>query len=126
MTKIRVLLANRPRLMREVVREIIERQDDMEVVGEVLDPLDILMAVREAEVDAVILALKGSEDTGLCSHLLAQYPDLTILGLPTDGKTAFLRPRRIEIVDASDQCILDALRQAIRSPCRSEEEMAPG
>ncbi len=97
MTKIRVLLANRPRLMREVVREIIERQDDMEVVGEVLDPLDILMAVREAEVDAVILALKGSEDTGLCSHLLAEYPDLTIVA-PTRASSgcgwAWESPRR--------------------------------
>lgn len=126
MKKIRVLLANRPRMMREVVRETIEHQEDMEVVGEVLDPLGLLMAVRETGADAVILALKGPEEPGLCSHLLAEYPNLTIIGLAPDSKTAFIRPRRQEIDDPSEAKILSALRQAIREPCSSEENVAHG
>ncbi len=120
--KITFLLANRPRMIREVLRELIERQEDMEVVGEALDPVDILMAVREKEPDAIVLALSGSEEPGLCSHLLAEYPNLTILGLRSDGKTAFIRPRRIEIVEPSEQSILYTLRQAIRTPCSLEKE----
>ncbi len=126
MKKIRVLLANRPRMMREVVKELIERQEDMEVVGEVLDPLGLLVAVRETEADAVILGVMDSEEPGLCSHLLAEYPNLTILGLASDGKTAFIRPRRQEIDDPSEESILGALRHAIRAPCRSEEEITTG
>lgn len=120
MKKIRILLANRPQMMRELVREMIKRQSDMEVVGEVLNPVDLLVAVRESEADAVILALKDSREVGLCSHLLTGYPNLTIVGLTSDGKNAFIEqlcPRRVEIVDPSEKSILNALRQAVRSPC---------
>jgi len=90
MTKIRVLLANRPRLMREVIRELINGQQDMEVVDEALDPVEVLVAARETKADAVILATKDSEEPGLCSHLLVEFPNLTILGLASDGRTAFI------------------------------------
>lgn len=125
MKKIRVLLANRPRLMREVMREILESQPDMEVVGEVLDPLGLLVAVREMEADSVVLALRDSEESGLRSHLLAEYPNLTILCLASEGETAFIEqlcPRRKEIIDPSEASILNALRHSVREPCPSKEE----
>lgn len=108
--KIRVLLANRPRMMREVLTEMIRRQEDMELVGEVLEPLDVLVAVREMRADAVVLALEDYEEPGLCSHLLTEYPNLTILGLAPDGKTAFVRSPRREIGQPSEEAILQALR----------------
>jgi len=118
--KIKILLANRPRMMRELVRELIERQKDeeMEVVGEVLDPLDILVAVREMEADAVILAMRDSEEPGLCSHLLAEYPDLTIVGIASEGESAFIEqrtPQRQQIPEVSGANILTALRHAARA-----------
>ncbi len=114
MKKIKILLANHPRMMREVVREMIEAQPDMEVVGEVVNPVDLLVAVKGTEADAVILDLEDSEEAGLTSHLLAEYPDLTILGLAANGKTAFIRPRRREILDPTGAKILSTLREAIR------------
>ncbi len=115
MKKIRILLANRPPMLLEVMREMVQRQEDMEVVGEILDPIGLLVAVREREADAVILTLKDHhEEPGLCSHLVAEYPNLTILGLAADGKIAFLRPPRREIKVPSVDSIVDALRDAIR------------
>ncbi len=114
MKKIRILLANRPPMMLEIMREIVQRYEDMEVVGEVLDPIGLLVAVREREADAVILTLKDYEEPGLCSHLVTEYPNLTILGLAADGKTAFLRRPRREIKVPSVDSIVDALRDAIR------------
>ncbi len=114
MKKIRILLANRPPMLLEVMREMVQRQEDMEVVGEILDPIGLLVAVREREADAVILTLKDYEEPGLCSHLVAEYPNLTILSLAADGKTAFLRPPRREIMAPSMDSIVDALRDAIR------------
>ncbi|MFQ5847554.1 MAG: hypothetical protein ACE5IQ_07780 [Candidatus Methylomirabilales bacterium] len=104
-----------------MVRKIIEHQEDMEVVCEVLEPLELLVAVSEREADAVILDLEDYEEPPLFTHLLAEYPNLTILGLAPDGKTALLRPRRQEIADPSETKILDALRHAIQSPCNSAE-----
>jgi len=124
--KIKILLANRPRMLREVVREIIEAQPDMEVVGEVPDPVELLVAVKDTVADAVILDLEDSEEPGLASHLLAGYPNLTIVGLAPNGKTAFVRPGRREIVDPTGANILSALRQASMSPCSSEEQVKKG
>lgn len=125
MKKIRVLLANRPQMMRELVREMINRQTDMEVVGEVLNAVDILVAVRETEAETVIMGLKDSQEEGLCSHLLTEYPNLTLVGLTSHGENAFIEqlcPRRIEIVDPSESSILDALRQVVRNPCGSNPD----
>jgi len=119
--KIRVLLANRPRMMREVVREMIEALPDMEVVGEVVNPVDLLVAVRETGADALILGLEDSEEPGVTSHLLAEYPDLTILGLAANGKKAFVRPRRQEILAPTGAKILTAIRHAIQSPYSPKE-----
>ncbi len=122
MKKIRVLLANRPRIMREVIRSMIERQEDMEVVGEVLNPLDLFVAVRDTQSNAVVLALKDSEKPGLRSHLIAEYPDLTIVGLPSEGETAFVE-RLWWILDPSEAKILSALRHAVRPPWSAEGGM---
>lgn len=122
MKKIKILLANHPRMMREVVRKMIDAQPDMEVVGEVLDPLDILVGVRDTQADAVILDLEDSEESELTSHLLVEYPNLTIVGVAPNGKTAFVRPRRREILDPTGAKILTALRHAIATPFRSEDQ----
>ena len=123
--KIRILLANRPQMMRELVKNMINRQNDMEVVeDEVLDPLGLLMAVEEKKADAVIVAFEDSEEPGLCSHLLGEYPNLTILGLTSHGKSAFIEqlcPRRREVIDPSEASIVHALRQAVLAPCSPDE-----
>ncbi len=114
MKKIRILLANRPPMLLEIMKALVQRQEDMEVVGEILDPIGLLVAVREREADAVILTLKDCEEPGLCSHLVAEYPNLIILSLAADGKTAFLRLPRREIKVPSVDSIVDVLRDAIR------------
>ncbi len=96
---IRIILANRPQMMRELVRRMINRQNDMEIVGEVLNPVDLLVAVRETQADAVILAPNDARDMGLGSKLLIEYPNLIIVGLASRGENAFVEqlcPRRIE------------------------------
>jgi DNA-binding NarL/FixJ family response regulator len=126
MQKIRIILANYPQMMRALMREVIERQPDMEIVGEIVDPLGLLLAARQTRAEAVIMTLKNSEDPGLISHLLAECPDVTILGLASQGDNAFIVqmcPRRSEIATLSVANILSALRQAIRSPCSSEDEV---
>ncbi len=103
--KIRIILANRPQIMRELVGGMIKRQDAMEIVGEVLNPVDLLVAVRETQADAVILAPNDARDVDLGSKLLIKYPNLIIVGLASRGENAFVEqlcPCRIEIVDASE------------------------
>jgi len=102
------------------VKSLIEREADMEVVREAEQRFELLLAVKETHADAVILSASDSETLGLCSHLLSEYPNLTILALSVEGRSAFVEqlcPSRREIANPSNESVLAALRQAIREPC---------
>ena len=100
--------------------EMIEGQRDMEIVGEARGRFDLLLAVKDAHADAVILSAEDSDVPGLCSHLLGEYPGLTILTLGIKGGHAVVEqlcPSRREIVNPSSENVLAALREAIGQPC---------
>jgi len=121
MKTIKILLANsRPRIMREVMRQLIGQQPDMEVVAEVLDLSALARVVSETEVDAIIIALEDSEALRLASELLAEHPKVTILALAARSDAAFIEQARFgrrDIVDPSATTILRALREAIETRC---------
>ena len=84
MNKIRVLLANHPMMIPDDIRELVTAQKDMELVGDLRGPMKILQETGRTKADAVILAQEGVNELGLCSQLLAIYPDLTILSVSPD------------------------------------------
>lgn len=117
MNKIRVLLANHPVMVPDVIRRKLEGQDDMELVGDCRGPIKILQETGRAKADAVILAQEGNDEPGLCGQLLAVYPDLTILSLAPDVDAAFvqqLRSRRHKLLDAQKRDIMQVIRLAIK------------
>ncbi len=119
MNKIRVLLANHPVMVPEAMRQLVEEQEDMEVVGDCRGPMKILQETGRAKADAVILAQEGSHEPGLCSQLLAVYPDLTILSVTTDLAFAFtqqLRSQRRELTNGERERVIESLRAAVRHP----------
>ncbi len=120
MKKIRILLANsRPRIMREVIRQLIRRQPDMEIVGEVLDLSVLVRTAQETAADVIIIALEDSVALGLGSQLLTECPDVIILELASQGDVAFIGQvclGRREIAEPSEANILSALRHAIQDP----------
>jgi DNA-binding NarL/FixJ family response regulator len=119
MRKIKVLLASRPKMLSEVISNMIAHQPDMEVVGEVLDPIELLLAVRATKVDVVIVTPLDSEgEPRICIHLLAEHPQLKIVALSAKGEAAFLyesgsHKRRID--EPSEQSILGAIRESLYS-----------
>jgi two-component system response regulator DegU len=116
--KIRVLLANHPAMLPDAVRRLVEDQDDMEVVGDCRGPMKILQETGRVSADAVILAREQAEDPGLCSQLLAVYPDLVILSVTPDltgVATIRLSSHRQEFADLPQEDIVQPLRAAIRA-----------
>ena len=117
--KIRVLLANYPVMLPDEVRKLVEGQPGMEIVGDLRGPMRILQEVGRTKADAVILMQDGLEEPGLCSQLLAVYPDVTILGVASDMRAAFIQqlcPRRRDIIDPQNENIAESLRAAVREP----------
>ena len=116
MRRVRVLVANRPRLMRELVLEVIADQPDIEVIGEIQNENDLAQAVEEAEPDVLILALDGDDKrVAQCGFLLGRYPQMRILALAPEKNRGQLYwavvDVRSETLESSEEGILTALRE---------------
>ena len=114
---IRVMLASRPKILSDVIRNIIERQPDMLMVGDVIDPIKLLFAVKETPVDVVIVTpLNVNGVPRICTHLLAENPQLKIIVLPAGGKTAILfesGSSNKHIDEPSADMIIDIIRESL-------------
>jgi chemotaxis response regulator CheB len=125
--KIRILLGNsRPRIMREVMSELIGRQLDMEIVGEVLDLSALIRSTKETAADVIVVAVEDTVALGLSTQLLAECPGVIILALASQGNVAFIEQvclGRKEIAEPSEANILSAVRQAIQGllACTTQE-----
>jgi DNA-binding NarL/FixJ family response regulator len=118
MQKIKVLLASRPKMLSDVIRNMLERQPDMEVIGEVLDPIELLLTAKARPVDVVIVTPLDTEgEPSICRHLLAEQPRLKIITLQANGEAAFLYEsgfRKKRFVEPSEASILGAIRESTR------------
>lgn len=112
---VRVLVANRPRLMRELVLATIADQPDIEIVGEVRDESELASAVEQVHPDALILALEDPESRGVeCGFLLGRYPGMKILALAPEQNRGVMYWAIVDVrtkpVESSEAGILNALR----------------
>jgi chemotaxis response regulator CheB len=113
--RVRVLVANRPRLMRDLLLSTITDQPDIEVVGEVCDESQLTQVVEELLPDALIVTLGDPEKhSALCGFLLGRYPQMKILALaPGQNRGLFywavinIRSQQLE---SSESMVLNALR----------------
>ena len=113
MPKIRVLVANRPRLMRDLVLATIADQPDIEVLGELEDESKIAQAVAELQPDIVIIALdRADERPAICEYLLVHYPRVKVLAVaPEDDSSVFFwSDIRSAAVESSVEGILGVIR----------------
>ncbi|MGA9640833.1 MAG: hypothetical protein WBQ72_05515 [Terriglobales bacterium] len=116
MKRVRVLVANRPRLMRELVLAVIADQPDIEVIGEVQDENDLAEAVEEAQPDILILALDDADKrVAQCGFLLGRYPRMKILALAPEQNRGMFYWATVDVrtkpLESSEAGILNALRE---------------
>jgi DNA-binding NarL/FixJ family response regulator len=120
MTSIRVLVANRPRLIRELVVATISDQPDIEIVGEVGEESEIFSAVEDTRPDFLIVALEGRDRLPeYCESILQRRPQLKIIAIAADRNStvfywASLRVQSNQI-EASEAGMLKALRGIAQS-----------
>ena len=114
---IRVLVANRPRLMRDLVMATITDQPDIEILGEVEDEADLRSAIQRTRPTCLIIALdRPNQRPLICDALLREYPELRILAVsPADTSNMFFWASlniHEHLVESSEQGVLTALRGA--------------
>lgn len=113
---IRVLIANRPRLMRDLILATIAGRAEIEVVGEVEDERDIRVNVEKTRPDYLIIALdQPDQRPTLCDALLRDFPKMKILAVSSTHDSSALFwvsmeycSRRVEV---SEEGVLHALQE---------------
>ncbi len=128
---IRLLIRERWKDNHRPIKTALQAQPEVEIVGEVAEHVELLVAVRDTNADAVLLVIDPDEDEGMLSHLFAEYPDLTVLAMPAgkpaaeavakwaDRRSAFIEQRcryRCSVDDATPDGIVKALCHAVREP----------
>jgi len=117
---IRVLVANRPRLMRELILTTFSDQSDIEIVGEVADEADIPVSVQKTNPDVVVIAQdKLGERPSICDAVLRQRPDIRIIAVAPHDNYSVHYWASLNIhshdVEASEEAILGVLRTKVGS-----------
>jgi AmiR/NasT family two-component response regulator len=112
---VRVLVANRPRMIRELILATIADQPGIDVVGEVQNEADILGSVEEQQPDFLIVALDNpGARPPVCDVLLAKFPNMKILALAPERNSSIFYWASLDIhsfdVESSEDGILEALR----------------
>ncbi len=115
---IRVLVANRPRLMRETILSTFADQPDIEIVGEVENESEIFESVRKTLPDFVVVALDHpGERPRICDDLLHGHPEVRIIAVAPARNYVVYYWASLDIhsssIEASEQGVLNALRNKL-------------
>ena len=114
---IRVLVANRPRLMRETILTTFADQPDIEIVGEVADDSEIIECVRRTLPNFVVIALdQPGRRPSVCDDLLREHPEVRIIAVAPAKNYIVYYWASLDIhssdIEASEEGMLNVLRSA--------------
>src|SRR5882762_6865606 len=113
---IRVLVANRPRLMRETILTTFADQPDIEIVGEVDDDSEIVESVKKTLPNFVVIALdQPGRRPRICDDLLREHPEVRIIAVAPEKNYIVYYWASFEIfsnnIEASEEGMLGAMRR---------------
>ena len=112
---IRVLVANRPRLMRELILTTFADQPDIEIVGEVGDESEISESIKRTLPDFVVIALDHpGKRPAICDELLREHPEVRVIAVAPEKNFVVYYWASFNIhsndIEASEEGILSAMR----------------
>ena len=113
--QIRVLVANSPRLMREIIIETFADQPDIAIVGEVTEDSEIIARVEETRPDFLFIGLEDpNERPAVCDTVLRLHPDVNIIAVsPRVNSTVRYWASfdiHSDVMEASQEALLEVMR----------------
>lgn len=126
---IRILLAEDHTIVREGLRSLIEKQPDMEIVGEAEDGRTAIELVQELSPEIVIMDitmpnLNGVEAT---RHITSEFPQVKVIALSIHSNRRFVT----DMLGAGaagyilKECLFDELVQAIQAVSAGNSYLSP-
>ena len=111
----RVLVANKPKLMRELLLETLAEQSWIEIVGEVAEEADIPHHVQRTSPDLlVVTADEPGKRPSICDSLLHDYPELRIIAVAPHENYTVCYWASLDIhsgdIEVSEEGLLTAVR----------------
>jgi DNA-binding NarL/FixJ family response regulator len=119
--RIRILLAGMPRMLLDMLTDIVSVQPEMMVTGKMQETTDINSAVRKARADLVILRERAGRQRQNYSKLLRSRPHLRVLSITSDGHRFFLhelRPFRTALGEISPESLVQAIHSSAQLRAR--------
>ena len=116
----RVLMANRPKLMREVILAALADQPGVEIVGEVSDESEILLQVQATLPDLLVIALDENElRPPICDRLLREHPELRIIAVASRKNRTLYFWASFDIHCADIETSLAGIMSVVHHPTES-------
>lgn len=117
-SSVRVLVANRPRLLRELVLSTLSEQAGIDVVGEAEDEQDVPSLVAETKPDFLLIALDETRGRPpLCDLLLREFPGLRIIAVAPNTNVGIFYWASFEIhsamMETGEKALLEVIRRKI-------------
>jgi hypothetical protein len=109
--RIRVLLAGLPRMLRDIVVDVVATQPDLEIVGEATN--EGAIADVSGPIEVLILASRGAAKPSRYSEHLYRRPQMRILAIVDESRRGFLfelQPVRLPLGELSPVTLLAAIR----------------
>ena len=116
MSPIRILVSDLPQLLKEIVVNIVNSQDDMQTVDAPLRETGLTTALERSDADVLVLGCEESELRRRGEELLRSRPLLKIVALDGDGRQSYfygLQPQMVPLGEVSPRRLVDAIREAV-------------
>lgn len=129
---IRVLVVDDHAILREGICSLLERQEDMQVVGEAANGQEALLRVAEVEPDLVLMDLAMPVMDGLeaTRRLSASHPGVRVLVLTQHDNREYVTPALqagaagYVLKRSGGREVLNAIRQVMRGAAILDSELA--
>lgn len=113
MERTRIVLVDMPPLLREIVRDTLAREPDLDVVAEHDPDVDVRSAVGETDVDFVIVGAEATTARMGVASVVGAQRGIRAIEVQSDGKESVLyelRPHRVSLGEMSPETLLRTIR----------------
>jgi chemotaxis response regulator CheB len=118
MHSVRILLVDLTGILQDIVRGVLEEQDDMIVVGWLPDRTRLHEAVLRTRPEVIVWGLDDdAEILDVAPDLFRGHPNLKVFVVRDDGRQGFLwelRPNKTSFGEISPPGLVHAIRTAVK------------
>jgi chemotaxis response regulator CheB len=110
-----ILLVEMPRMLHDVVGDIIGVEPDLSLVADEVEVGALMERVERDRPDVVVIWVASGSPPAMCDELLSRFPSLTVVALEERGQRAsvyMMRPMRVRLAEISRGNLVSAIRRA--------------